>query len=226
MEELKMSAILTAPEAETALAADLLPDHPLFAGLSEAHRQILAECSVRASFIAGETVVETGDPADCLYLVISGSLALETPGGRASLRIRIIGAGDILGWSWLFPPDCWHFDAVAEEPTELIYFRGSRLRQACDRDQKLAYELFKRLAQRSSVGKSVPATGDQSISSSYSSTSFRDSSLTWWPQVVIDTARAVVRFMSGTGKPLIPGEPCALLSPSPATPSSASKSKS
>lgn len=137
---------MTAPEARP-FTAESLPDHPLFHGLNGRHRHILAECSMRARFAAGEMVVETGEPANCFYLVVSGVIALATPGGRAPLRVQSIGAGDILGWSWLFPPYYWHFNAIAEAPTEAIFFYGSRLHQECDRNHDFGYELFKRMSQ-------------------------------------------------------------------------------
>jgi hypothetical protein len=52
-----------------------------------------------------------------------------------------------LGWSWLFPPYYWHFNAIAEEPTETVFFYGSRLLQECDRNHDFGYELFKRMSQ-------------------------------------------------------------------------------
>jgi CRP/FNR family cyclic AMP-dependent transcriptional regulator len=138
---------MTVPDVERPFTGDSLPDHPLFGELTGRHRHILAECSMRASFDANEVVVEIGKPANCFYLVISGSIALETPGNHTPFRVQAIGPGDILGWSWFFPPYYWHFNAVAEEPTEAIFFYGSRLSQECDRNHDLGYELFKRFSQ-------------------------------------------------------------------------------
>jgi CRP-like cAMP-binding protein len=127
--------------------AETLPDHPLFEGLNLQFRQILAECAMRADFEPGDKVVETGQPANCIYLVVRGSIALETPGVQSPAPIQTIGAGDILGWSWLFPPYYWHFDAVARESTQAIFFYGSRLRQQCDRNHDFGYEFIKGLSQ-------------------------------------------------------------------------------
>ena len=59
--------------------------------------------------------------------------------------IETIGAGDLLGWSWMFPPYVWHFTARAAEPTEAIFFYGTIVREYCERDHSLGYELFKRI---------------------------------------------------------------------------------
>jgi CRP/FNR family transcriptional regulator, cyclic AMP receptor protein len=127
--------------------AETLPDHPLFTGLDLPYRQILAECAMRADFEAGDRVVEAGEPANCFYLVIQGSIDLETPGLRNPSRVQTVGAGDVLGWSWLFPPYFWHFNALARESTQTIFFYGSRLRQQCDRNRDFGYELIKNLSQ-------------------------------------------------------------------------------
>ncbi len=102
---------------------------------------------MRATFEPGTVVVETGEPANCFYLIVKGQVALETRGDLSPLRVQTIGPGDVLGWSWLFPPYCWHFDAIAKEKTEAIFFYGSRLRQECDRNHDFGYELFKRMSQ-------------------------------------------------------------------------------
>jgi CRP-like cAMP-binding protein len=141
-----MNATLMVPGAKTAFTAESLPAHPLFQGLTGRHRHILAECSMPANFEPGEMIVETGEPANCFYLVISGLIGLESLGAPSPLRVQTIGPGDILGWSWLFSPYYWHFNAIAEVPTEAIFFYGSRLRQECDRDHDFGYELLKRMS--------------------------------------------------------------------------------
>ncbi|MGO8700469.1 MAG: Crp/Fnr family transcriptional regulator [Limisphaerales bacterium] len=141
-----MNDYVGAPGAKTAFTAESLPAHPLFHGLSGRHRHILADCSMPATFVVGDLIVETGEPANCFYLVIDGLIGLEFPSALSTLRVQTIGSGDILGWSWLFSPYYWHFNAVAELPTETIFLYGSRLRQECDRDHDFGYELFKRMS--------------------------------------------------------------------------------
>jgi hypothetical protein len=143
----KMHDTLTASKAKSAFTAESLPEHPLFHGMGKPNRHILAECSMHAAFEPGKLVVETGEPANCFYLIISGRIALETLGGNSPLRVQTLVGGDILGWSWLFPPYYWHFNAIAEEPTETVFFYGSRLLQECDRNHDFGYELFRRMSQ-------------------------------------------------------------------------------
>jgi len=59
----------------------------------------------------------------------------------------MLQAGDVLGWSWLFPPYYWHFSAEAKTPVESVFFYGTRLRERCEQDTSLGYELMKRVSE-------------------------------------------------------------------------------
>lgn len=97
-------------------------------------------------FNPGETIFHEGDPANRFYLLKTGKVSLESGEAEASTVVQTIGAGDVLGWSWLFPPHYWRFDARALEPTRGIFIYGSRLRELCEDDHDLGYEIMKRTA--------------------------------------------------------------------------------
>lgn len=126
----------------------ILANHHFFQGLSPEHSQLIAGCASMARFDAGETIFHSGEPADHFYLVRHGTVALEiiVP-GRGPIPIQTIGEQEVLGWSWLFAPYRWHFDAQAVELTRVIAFDGKCLRQKCEQDHDLGYELMKRFAE-------------------------------------------------------------------------------
>ena len=64
-----------------------------------------------------------------------------------SVLIEELGAGKLVGWSWLFPPYIWHFDARAAAPTSALFFYGTILREYCAKDPSLGLELLKRMSQ-------------------------------------------------------------------------------
>jgi CRP-like cAMP-binding protein len=138
-----MNIDLRSREDAQAVDAESLPDYPLFRGLSEQHRQLLAQCSRRVSFDTGDKVVETGELTEGFYVVTSGAIDIESADTYPSEVGHTLGPGDILGWSWLFPPNYWQFNAVAKEPTEAIFFSTSRLCHACDKDRDFGFQLFK-----------------------------------------------------------------------------------
>ncbi len=135
----------TAGRAPKSLA-ELVAEHPFLAGMSAEHLTILTDCAMRAHFNMGDVIFREGDPANRFYLIRSGHVALESyVKDRPSVRIQTIGAGEVLGWSWLFAPYYWHFDARALEPTEAIFFYGTRLRELAEVNHSLGYELMKRM---------------------------------------------------------------------------------
>jgi CRP/FNR family cyclic AMP-dependent transcriptional regulator len=112
---------------------------------------VLAGSAMPAEFKTGELILSEGSSANRFYLLLSGEVALESPpqqreDERQPVLIETIGAGSVLGWSWLFPPYYWHFDARAVEPVKAIFFYGTRLREQCENDHELGYELMKRTA--------------------------------------------------------------------------------
>ena len=120
--------------------------HPFLAGLNRAQLALLTDCAMAAHFTKGQTILREGDFANRFYLIETGKVALESNAGLSGpVIIETIGPGDLLGWSWMFPPHVWHFTGRAIEATEAIFFYGTILREYCERDHSLGYELFKRM---------------------------------------------------------------------------------
>lgn len=125
----------------------LLRKHPFLAGLKARHLRILAANAMPVNYSAGEMIFRQGEPANRFYLLLTGQVSLESRRDkRQPVTIQTIGPGDVLGWSWLFEPYYWQFDARAVAPTEAIFLYGSRLREQCEVDHDLGYELMKRMA--------------------------------------------------------------------------------
>lgn len=130
----------------------ILASQPFLKGLSPQKLAVLAEHSMVSRFDAGQFIFHEGDPANRFYLILEGEISVETPIDedgfqKGSIAIQTIGAGDVLGWSWLFPPYYWHFDARALTPVKAIFFYGTAVRERCESDHDLGYELMKRLSE-------------------------------------------------------------------------------
>ncbi len=123
--------------------------HPFFAGMSAHYIRLLADCAIATRFEKDQVIFRAGETANRFYLIESGKIVLEAGenAGCAPVIIDRIGAGDLLGWSWIFPPYIWHFTARAVELTNSIFFYGTILREYCDKDSALGYELFKRMSE-------------------------------------------------------------------------------
>ncbi len=126
----------------------LLANVPLLAGLGASELELIAACAGNVHFAAGQQLFRQGDPAEVFYIVRHGTVALETfVPARGALTIETIEAGEVIGWSWLFPPYRWHFDARALGVVRATGFDGACLRAKCESDPALGYELMSRFAQ-------------------------------------------------------------------------------
>jgi CRP/FNR family transcriptional regulator, cyclic AMP receptor protein len=121
---------------------------PVFAGIDGAYAAQLAGCARTAGWEEGELLFREGEAADTFYVVRRGRVALELfiP-NRGPLTVETIEAGEVVGWSWLFPPYRWHFDGRAVAPVRAIAVDGACLRGKCDDDPGLGYELMRRFSQ-------------------------------------------------------------------------------
>jgi CRP/FNR family cyclic AMP-dependent transcriptional regulator len=126
---------------------ELLSSHPFFEGLPEADIRVIAGCASNMHFEAGQYLFKESDPADRFFAIREGSVAIEifVP-ERGAVPVQTVGEGEIVGWSWLFPPYVWRFDARAVTNLRTTSFDGACLRRKAESDPRLGYELMKRLA--------------------------------------------------------------------------------
>ena len=120
--------------------------HPFLAGMSRTHLALLTDCAIAAHFEKGQTILREGEFAKGFYLIESGEVVLESGEEFGQpVVVDTIGPGNSLGWSWMFPPYVWRFTARAVEPIDAIFFYGTILREYCEKDHSLGYELLKRI---------------------------------------------------------------------------------
>jgi len=120
--------------------------HPFLRGLKHNQLVLLADCAMITYFGFGETIFREGEKDDYFLLIEKGKVVLNSGKGvDERVLIETIGAGDFLGWSWMMPPNAWHFTARAVGPTRAIYFMGPILRDYCERHHSLGFELHKRM---------------------------------------------------------------------------------
>ena len=86
--------------------------HPFLEGLTPEHLVVLADCAMQTGFPSGQVVFREGEIANRFYLILVGHVDLEAEiRGRQPVTVDSVEAGDVLGWSWLFPPYTWNFTA-------------------------------------------------------------------------------------------------------------------
>src|SRR4051812_40998051 len=101
-----MKSLPALNELTTALPPLLaeVEQHPFLSGLNPEYWDLLAGCAMKSHFNPGQLIFREGDPANRFYLLIKGKVVLESTQNTKITQIQTIGANEVLGWSWLFPP--------------------------------------------------------------------------------------------------------------------------
>ena len=127
--------------------ASLVASHPLLEGLPGDMALLVTGCARNVAVNSGQYLLVEGEAADTLYLLRRGSVSLEIRApGQPPMVIETLGPGSGVGWSWLFPPYRWQFDARAAEPVGAIAVDAGCLRAKAEADPVFGYELMKRFA--------------------------------------------------------------------------------
>jgi len=83
----------------------ILSRQAIFRDLDPDYLNTIVGCAANVRFKAGTFIFREGEPADHFFLIRAGKVALQIHHPeRGPLTIETLGEGDILGWSWLFPP--------------------------------------------------------------------------------------------------------------------------
>ncbi len=125
----------------------ILKKHPFFADLPDPDLKLISGCAKNVRFEVGEVLAKEGQQANEFFVIREGRIAVGMPsphGGR--LNIDTIDAGEVAGWSWLFPPYIWQFDLTVVAPVRALSMDGRCLRDKCDADPRLGYDLMKRFS--------------------------------------------------------------------------------
>lgn len=108
--------------------------------------RIVARASVER-LPAGTTLFREGEPAEDLYLVVEGRVAIEmfVP-GRGAQILDTVESCETIGWSWLVAPYRWFFDARTVTDATLVRVDAHSLRDLADADPAFGYALMRQVA--------------------------------------------------------------------------------
>ncbi|MFH9891185.1 Crp/Fnr family transcriptional regulator [Streptomyces luteogriseus] len=113
-----------------------------FGALTKKHQEQLMSLAREVSFAIDERIFDEGAKADRFWIIHTGTVALDVhvPGRRAAV-IETLGAGELLGWSWLVPPHHWHLGAQTTSPVRAYEFDAAAVSELCGKDPELKQEL-------------------------------------------------------------------------------------
>lgn len=124
----------------------ILAKHSFFEGLEKHYLELLTGCASNERYNGGEYLFKENEEANKFFIIRHGRIAVEmaVPGKMVTLYTH--DEGDVVGWSWLFPPARWHYSGRAMELTRVIALDGACLRGKCEQDSKLGFEFMKRFS--------------------------------------------------------------------------------
>ena len=124
-----------------------LARHQFLKGMPEPYLELLAGCAKNTRTEAGQFLFQSGEQADCFYLIREGRVAVELQAKpHRSVTIQTLGPNELLGWSWLIPPYRWHLAARAMEPVLALAFDGKCIRGKFEKDPQLGFEFYRRFS--------------------------------------------------------------------------------
>ena len=127
----------------TAALRAALAAHPICRGLLPEDIDRLLPRALLRALPEGAALCRSGAEARHAWLLLDGRIALELFAAGSRVPLETAEAGELVGWSWLFPPYHWHFDAVALAPTRVIELDGATLRQDCEAEPAFGYRVMK-----------------------------------------------------------------------------------
>ena len=129
------------------LTEGCLKNHPFLKDCTPDFLNHLEEFSTEVFFAPGLTILKECDYADRFYLLCEGQVQLEMQGtGTEPIPLQLLGPGDVLGWSWLYPPYEWHFSARALTPCHAVELHAASLLIRAEEEPAFGYPLMKRIS--------------------------------------------------------------------------------
>jgi signal transduction histidine kinase len=132
--------------------AERLSRSDVFGALQEADLIAIADFCREETYRYGDVVLVEGEPADRLFVVERGKLALEKKvqiGRHSTPRnatIDYVGPGKVAGFSTLTAPYVYTTSAVCVEPTRTVTVHGEELRAYLDVHPAVGFTIMNTLA--------------------------------------------------------------------------------
>ena len=120
----------------------------LLTALPPPQRQRLMSLAREVSFPEDARIFEAGGTADRFWVIRSGAVSLDQRvTSLQRVTVASLGAGDLLGWSWMFPPYQWDFGAEAFSPVRAYEFEAEAVLRLCEEDTQLGLSLVRYVAE-------------------------------------------------------------------------------
>jgi CRP-like cAMP-binding protein len=129
------------------MMSDAIDQLPFFEGLSLAQRALLRQIFEPCDYYPNTLIFEQGDPADYLYLVVSGEVVVNyKPDDGPPITVARVQPGGMVGWSAALGSRIYTSRAECLVYSEMLRVRGSDLRRLCEQHGETGRIILDRLA--------------------------------------------------------------------------------
>lgn len=129
------------------ISPELLRRYPHFAQMDEEHLKTLAMNACEETVPAGTQMFGEGDSADYFNIIVKGEVDIQyLLGDKHRRTVDTLTAGDLLCWSALVEPYKTSAFGTTTKDTHLIRIKAESMREMCEKDPMLGYNLMKRIA--------------------------------------------------------------------------------
>jgi CRP-like cAMP-binding protein len=130
------------------MSIDALKSCALFNGFNDAQLKTLAGLFEGETLAAGEVIFAQDDPADRLYVLLLGRVAIRfKPHDGDLLTVTEIAPGGVFGWSAALGRRSYTSSAMCIESGEALSLRGVDLRKLCETQPETGVVILERLAE-------------------------------------------------------------------------------
>ena len=132
-------------------AKEMFRKYHIYEPLSDVELDSIASISQSKEYEAGATIFNEKGPAEELYVVEKGKVALQMqlllsqPQLTKKVTVDIVNPREVFGWSVLVAPYRYTLTAVCLEPTSVLATDGIKLRALIDNNHRIGYQVLNQL---------------------------------------------------------------------------------
>src|SRR5688572_14762693 len=127
---------------------NLLADIDLFAGLTPAQLDWVAQRAHRRVFEAGRNIMIIDQPGEAVYIILHGTVKIQIEQAERDVILSILGAGDVLGEMSLIDSVGRSASAVTLEDSLMLWMDRTTFNHILDNYQPVARNLVRILSAR------------------------------------------------------------------------------
>jgi CRP/FNR family transcriptional regulator, cyclic AMP receptor protein len=135
------------------ISPEILRRYPFFGTLSSSHLQVIADIAEIVTFEKGATIFEEGQPANELFLLMTGSVDLFNkseeefhPKSRKDFSVGEVNPGEPFGLSAMLEPHILNTTARASQECQIIKIDANALRSYFEKDRDLGCQMMTQTA--------------------------------------------------------------------------------